>query len=97
MLIARVMGLVVSTMKYDTMTGSKLLIVQETDVSGEPIGQPIVAVDTVDAGEGDLVLVAQGSAARQTEITHNRPVDNVIMAVVDTLQANGKITFRKGA
>ncbi len=97
MLIARVIGLVVSTMKYSTLTGSKLLIVQEADVAGKPVGNPLVAVDTVDAGEGDLVLVAQGSAARQTEMTHNRPVDNVIMAIVDTLQTDGSVTFRKGA
>jgi len=97
MLIARVIGLVVSTMKYSTLTGSKLLIVQEADVAGKPVGNPLVAVDTVDAGEGDLVLVAQGSAARQTEMTHNRPVDNVSMAIVDTLQTDGSVTFRKGA
>jgi len=97
MLIARVVGLIVSTMKHETLTGSKLLIVQETDVQGNPVGQPLVAVDTVDAGEGDLVLVAHGSAARQTEMTHNRPVDHVIMAIVDTMQAHGEVTFRKEA
>jgi len=96
MLIARVIGLVVSTMKYHTLTGRKLLIVQETDVSGKPVGTPIVAVDTVDAGEGDVVLVAQGSAARQTEETRDAPVDNVIMAIVDTLQTDGAVSFRKG-
>ena len=97
MLIARVVGLIVSTMKHETLTGSKLLIVQETDVQGNPVGKPLVAVDTVDAGEGDLVLVAQGSAARQTEMTNNRPVDHVIMAIVDTMQTHGEVTFRKEA
>jgi microcompartment protein CcmK/EutM len=95
MLIARVTGLVVATMKHESLTGSKLLIVQETDVDGKPAGRPMVAVDAVDAGEGDLVLVTQGSGARQTEISLDRPVDNVIMAIVDTLQSNGKVTFRK--
>jgi ethanolamine utilization protein EutN len=95
MLIARVTGLVVATMKHDSLKGSKLLIVQETDVTGRSVGQPMVAVDAVDAGEGDLVLVTQGSGARQTEITLDRPVDNVIMAIVDTLQSNGEVTFRK--
>ncbi|MEE4112961.1 MAG: EutN/CcmL family microcompartment protein [Desulfobacteraceae bacterium] len=95
MLIARVTGLVVATMKHESLTGSKLLIVQETDVDGKPVGRPMVAVDAVDAGEGDLVLVTQGSGARQTEISLDRPVDNVIMAIVDTLQSNGKVTFRK--
>lgn len=95
MLIARVTGLVVATMKHESLTGSKLLIVQEADVDGKPLGRPMVAVDAVDAGEGDLVLVTQGSGARQTEISLDRPVDNVIMAIVDTLQSNGKVTFRK--
>jgi len=96
MLIARVTGLVVATMKHESLVGSKLLIVQETDVAGKSVGHPMVAVDAVDAGEGDLVLVTQGSGARQTDITLDRPVDHVIMAIVDTLQSNGKVTFRKG-
>jgi len=96
MLIARVTGLVVATMKHESLVGGKLLIVQETDVTGEPVGNPMVAVDAVDAGEGDLVLVTQGSGARRTEISVDRPVDNVIMAIVDTLQSNGEVTFRKG-
>lgn len=96
MLIARVTGLVVATMKHESLVGSKLLIVQETDVTGTSVGNPMVAVDAVDAGEGDLVLVTQGSGARQAEITLDRPVDNVIMAIVDTLQSNGEVTFRKG-
>jgi len=81
-------------MKYSTLSGRKLLIVRETDLAGKSVGKPMVAVDTVDAGEGDLVLVAQGSAARQTEQTQNRPVDNAIIAIVETLHANGKSTFR---
>jgi microcompartment protein CcmK/EutM len=53
-------------------------------------------VDTVDAGIGDLVLTAHGSSARQTNITDNRPVDAVIMAMIDTLEVDGKVTFQKG-
>jgi microcompartment protein CcmK/EutM len=95
MLIARVTGLVVATMKHESLVGSKLLIVRETDVTGKMVGRPMVAVDAVDAGEGDVVLVTQGSGARQTDITLDRPVDNIIMAIVDTLQADGEVTFRK--
>ena len=83
-------------MKHESLVGSKLLIVKETDVAGKSVGKPMVAVDAVDAGEGDLVLVTQGSGARQTDITLDRPVDHVIMAIVDTLQSNQKVTFRKG-
>ena len=97
MFIARVTGLVVSTMKYETLTGSKLLIVEETDATGKTIGRQRVALDTVNAGEGDVVLVAEGSAARQTEFTRDRPVDNAIVGVVDTLHKEGEVTFRKEA
>lgn len=96
MFIAKVTGLVVSTMKHESLTGSKLLIVQETDATGSTRGDPLVAVDVVDAGEGDVVLVASGSAARQTELTNGRPVDHLIMGIVDTLQFDGEVTFRKG-
>ena len=96
MLIAKVVGLVVSTIKYDTLTGSKLLIVQETDINGKTIGMPTVAIDAVDAGEGDVVLIVQGSAARQTDFTRNQPVDSLIVGIIETLHVNNKVTFHKG-
>jgi microcompartment protein CcmK/EutM len=95
MQIARVIGSTVATIKDEKLTGRKLLIVREADESGQPVGKPYVAVDTVDAGSGDLVLVAAGSSARQTNITKDSPVDAVIMAVIDSLEVNGKVTFRK--
>ena len=95
MIIARVVGDVVATMKDDKMVGRKLLIVREVSVENEVVGKPIVAVDTVDAGVGDVVLIAQGSSARQTSLTKETPTDAVIMAIVDSLQVDGKITFRQ--
>jgi microcompartment protein CcmK/EutM len=95
MLIARVVGDVVSTIKDDKITGKKLLIVREATVENELVGKPIVAVDTVDAGIGDVVLIAQGSSARQTTFTKDTPTDAVIMAIVDSLEVEGKVTFRK--
>ncbi len=96
MLIAKVIGTTVSTIKDEKIQGRKLLICRQTDEKGELIGKPYVAVDTVDAGVGDLVLTAHGSSARQTNITDKRPVDAVIMAMIDTLEVNGEITFQKG-
>lgn len=96
MLIAKVIGTTVSTIKDEKLHGQKLLIVRQTDEKGEVIGKPFVAVDTVDAGIGDLVLTAHGSSARQTNITDKRPVDAVIMAMIDTLEVDGKVTFQKG-
>jgi microcompartment protein CcmK/EutM len=95
MLIARVIGTTVSTIKDEKLTGRKLLIVRQTDETGAPTGKPYVAVDTVDAGVGDLVLTAAGSSARQTSITKDRPVDAVVMAVIDSLEVDGKVVFRK--
>jgi microcompartment protein CcmK/EutM len=95
MLIARVIGTTVSTIKDEKIIGQKLLVMRQTDETGKLIGKPFVAVDTVDAGVGDLVLTASGSSARQTTITKDRPVDAVIMAVIDSLEVEGKTTFRK--
>jgi microcompartment protein CcmK/EutM len=95
MLIARVVGTIVSTIKDEKMTGRKLLIVREATTENELVGKPIAAVDTVDAGVGDLVLIAQGSSARQTTLTKETPTDAVIMAIVDELEVGGQFTFRK--
>jgi microcompartment protein CcmK/EutM len=95
-LIARVVGSVVSTVKNDKLSGRKLLIVREATANNELIGKAIVAVDTVGAGTGELVLIAQGSAARQTDLTQASPVDAVIMAIVDSLEVEGELTFKKG-
>lgn len=95
MLIVRVIGTTVSTIKDEKLQGKKLLVVQPADETGEASGKPFVAIDTVDAGVGDLVLTASGSSARQTTITKDTPVDAVIMAVIDSLDVNGKVTFRK--
>ena len=95
MQIARVVGSTVATIKDEKLVGRKLLIVREADERGNAVGKPYVAIDTVDAGAGDLVLIAAGSSARQTTITKDTPVDAVIMAVIDTLEVDGSITFRK--
>ena len=95
MRIAKVIGTTVSTVKNEKLEGSKLLICRESDERGEPHGKPYVAVDTVDAGVGDLVLTAHGSSGRQTYMTKDAPVDAVIMAVIDSLQVDGDVVFRK--
>jgi len=95
MLICRVVGNVVSTIKDDKLTGKKILIVREATTENELVGKPIAAIDTVDAGVGDLVLIAQGSSARQTTSTKETPTDAVIMAIIDELAVDGKITFKK--
>jgi microcompartment protein CcmK/EutM len=95
MLIARVIGTTVSTIKDEKLQGRKLLIVRQTDEKGNPVGKPYVAIDTVDAGVGELVLTASGSSARQTSITKDTPVDAVIMAMIDSLEVDREVVFRK--
>ena len=95
MLIARVVGSTVSTIKDEKLIGRKLLVLRQTDERGTPAGKPYVAIDTLDAGIGDLVLTCSGSSARQTNITKDTPVDAVVMAVIDSLEVDGKVVFRK--
>jgi microcompartment protein CcmK/EutM len=95
MLIAKVVGTTVSTIKDEKLIGRKLLVLRPTDERGNPTGKPYVAIDTVDAGVGDLVLTASGSSARQTTITKDTPVDAVIMAMIDSLEVDGEMVFRK--
>ena len=95
MLIARVIGTTVSTIKDEKLVGRKLLILRQTDECGNQVGKPYVAVDTVDAGAGDLVLTCAGSSARQTAITKDTPVDAVIMSIIDSLEVDGAVAFRK--
>lgn len=95
MIFARVTGSVVCTQKDEKLVGSKLLLLQPVDLAGAAKGNPLVAVDSVGAGEGELVLVVQGSSARQTSRTEGRPVDAVIFAIVDNVEQNGKHAFSK--
>ena len=95
MIFARVTGNVVCTQKDEKLVGCKLLLVQPVDLAGAPKGNPIVAVDSVGSGEGELVLLVQGSSARQTSRTQGNPVDAVIFAIVDTVEQGGKVVFKK--
>ncbi|MGB3700254.1 MAG: EutN/CcmL family microcompartment protein [Anaerolineales bacterium] len=94
MKIARVIGTTIATIKDPKIGGSKLLILRETDETGELIGKSYVAVDLVDAGVNDLVLSGHGSSARQTYQTKECPVDAVVMAVIDHLEVDGEVVYR---
>lgn len=85
MLLGRVVGEVWATAKDEKLEGARFLIVRQVDLQYKPTNSFLVAVDSLDAGPGEIVLVAQGSSARQTKATQNRPVDAVIMAIVDRL------------
>jgi ethanolamine utilization protein EutN len=103
MFVGKVTGSVVSTQKVEAMVGRKLLIVEpyrldaETRTVLKTTGRTFVAVDTVGAGEGEYVLVTQGSSARLTPETKSLPVDAVIVGIVDTVHVGQSCVYNKEA
>ncbi len=96
MLLGKVVGTVVSTRKVESIEGLKLLSVRRINLKdGKEKDDYVVAVDAVQAGVGDVVLYATGSAARQTVDTLNKPADAVIMAIVDICEVDGKVIYLK--
>ncbi len=90
MLLGKVVGEVWSTIKDEKLEGVRFLLVRQVDLQYKAQSNFVVAVDSLDAGTGEIVLVAQGSSARQTKETHNRPVDAVVMAIVDKLNVDSE-------
>lgn len=95
MQIGKIVGTVVSTRKDEKLEGLRFLIVKYVDADGKPTGGMVIAVDSVGAGIGEIVLVASGSSARQTNITEGKPVDAIIMAIVDVLEIGGTEKYVK--
>jgi microcompartment protein CcmK/EutM len=93
--LARVVGTVVASRKDEKIGGMKLLLLVQVDTSGETAGGSVVAVDAVGAGVGEMVLYASGSSARQTVLTDAKPVDAVVMAIVDSWEVDGEERYRK--
>jgi len=85
LILAKVIGTVWATRKDERLVGTKIQIVKPVDLDYKPKDGFLVAVDSVGAGVGEIVLVVQGSSARQTELTENKAIDATIMAIVDRL------------
>jgi len=94
--LGRVVGTLVASRKEPLMEGMKFLVVRQLDSDNADTGSYVVAVDAVGAGVGEVVLYASGSSARQTELTRDRPVDAVIMAIVDSWDVGGEERYHKG-
>jgi ethanolamine utilization protein EutN/carbon dioxide concentrating mechanism protein CcmL len=86
MIFAKVIGTIVSTQKDENLKGKKLLLCKEVDHEGKPLKAYHVAVDAVQAGEGNFVLLSYGSSARMTEATKNAPIDASVIAIIDNVQ-----------
>jgi len=96
MFLAKVTGSVVATQKVQSMTGHKLLTVEPLRVDADKLvgtGRTFVCVDTVGAGQGEMVLIVQGSSARLTPQTEKLPVDATIIGIVDTVNVENKTIF----
>ncbi len=102
MFVARITGSLVSTQKVGSLVGQKLFLVEplrvdEQDQSSlKPTGRSFVVVDTVGAGEGEVVLCVQGSSARFTPGTKELPIDAAIIGIVDTVQVKARTIFKAG-
>jgi microcompartment protein CcmK/EutM len=96
MIIAKVVGSAVATMKHELLRTNKILLVCPADVQGGITGEPFLAVDLVGAGEGELVMVSQGSSARAATGHNASPADAAIVGILDSLRTEGMTAFRKG-
>ncbi len=102
MFIGKIVGSLVSSHKVDSMKGQKLFLVEPLRVDEQAqgdlkgTGRSFVVVDTVGAGEGEVVLCVQGSSARYTPQTKPLPIDAAIIGIVDTVQVRGHQVFQKG-
>ena len=104
MFLARITGHLVATQKDKSLNGQKLFVIEPLNVKYDEVtnkpaslgntGRAIVALDAVGAGEGQLVLVVQGSSARMTEQTKNLPADAVIIGIVDSAEFGGKTFYQ---
>ena len=95
MQLARVVGSVVSTRKEESIQGLKLLVVRPLDEEGKETGTALVSADAVGAGPDEVVLIAAGSSARQTSVTDKRPIDSVILAIVDSWYVGNAVKYKK--
>jgi len=101
MFVAKVTGSVVATQKTASMVGHKLLIVEPYRIDAKDrsrlttTGRTFVAVDTVGAGEGEFVLIVQGSSARLTPETKALPVDATIIGIIDSVQVDQVCVFNR--
>jgi ethanolamine utilization protein EutN len=95
MQLGKIVGTVVASRKDEKLEGLRLQLVKYVDTDGKPTGSFVVAADSVGSGVGEVVLVACGSSARMTLATDNKPVDAVIMAIVDILEIDGDTKYVK--
>ena len=96
MILAKVIGTVVSSQKSTKIEGIKLLLLEKIDpITLKGKGDYVVSMDSVGAGIGEIVFYVSGSSARMTNVTEGKPSDSTIIAIVDAIEKDGKFTFKK--
>ena len=88
MLLAKIVGTVVATRKDPRLVSNKLLVARPVDPRGKPEGGYLVAVDTVDAGVGETVLIVSGSSARMAAGMKDCPIDAAVVGIIDAVELN---------
>lgn len=96
MTVGKIIGTVVCTRKDESLVGKKMLVVQPVNIRTlEKEGSPVVALDAVGAGDGEIVMIVGGSSARMADGYTKISVDQSVVGILDSIQADGKTVFRK--
>ncbi len=94
--LARVAGTVVASKRSDGVKAARWLLVEEADQGGGGRGEYLVALDLVGANRGELVLTTQGSSCRWTRESEDRPMDTLVVAIVETIDVDGAVSYSAG-
>jgi microcompartment protein CcmK/EutM len=94
-ILAKVLGNVITAARVDGIEGSSYMIVTPCTPSGIALDGTLIALDLMGSSVDEFVLVSQGSSTRQTDITKDKPIDAIIMGIVDIVEEKGKVVFKK--
>ncbi|MCD6557266.1 MAG: EutN/CcmL family microcompartment protein [Bacteroidales bacterium] len=95
MILGKVKGTIVSTEKNIDIDGARFLLVDKCNSKGETKSDFVVALDLVGAGNDELVMISQSTSARETPMTKNKPIDAVIVGIIDVIDEYDEVVYRK--
>ena len=95
MILGKVVGTVVSSVKADDLAGARYLLVDKSSQRGEIKGDYLVALDLIGANRNELVMISESTSARETPLTVSKPIDAIIVGIIDVIDENDKIVYKK--
>ena len=95
MILGKVVGTVISTQKNIDIKGAKFLLIEKCNHKGEKKGDFLVALDIIGVGKDELVMISESTSARETLETMNKPIDALIVGIIDVIDDNDKVSYRK--